>query len=93
MMYITGDTHIPIDIKKLSAKKFPEQKNLTKKDYVIICGDFGGVWDGSNEEKYKAGFAEIKEVYECTFKNKPYNGTLKIPQNLKEICIRVCNGE
>ena len=52
MIYITGDTHIPIDIKKLSAKKFPEQKNLTKKDYVIICGDFGGVWDGSNEEKY-----------------------------------------
>ena len=52
MLYITGDTHIPIDIKKLAAKKFPEQKNLTKKDYVIICGDFGGVWDGSNEEKY-----------------------------------------
>lgn len=52
MIYITGDTHIPIDIKKLSAKKFPEQKNLTKKDYVIICGDFGGVWDGSVEEKY-----------------------------------------
>lgn len=52
MIYIIGDTHIPIDIKKLSAKKFPQQKNLTKNDYVIICGDFGGVWDGSNEEKY-----------------------------------------
>ena len=25
---------------------------MTKNDYVIICGDFGGVWDGSNEEKY-----------------------------------------
>lgn len=52
MIYITGDTHIPVDIQKFSAKRFPEQKELTKKDYVIICGDFGGVWDGSNEEKY-----------------------------------------
>lgn len=52
MIYITGDTHIPVDIQKLSAKRFPEQKEMTKNDYVIICGDFGGVWDGSNEEKY-----------------------------------------
>ena len=52
MIYITGDTHIPVDIQKLSAKRFPQQKEMTKNDYVIICGDFGGVWDGSNEEKY-----------------------------------------
>ena len=52
MIYITGDTHIPVDIGKLSTKRFPEQKEMTKSDYVIICGDFGGVWDGSNEEKY-----------------------------------------
>ena len=52
MIYITGDTHIPVDIQKLSTKRFPEQKEMTKSDYVIICGDFGGVWDGSNEEKY-----------------------------------------
>ena len=52
MIYITGDTHIPVDIGKLSVKRFPEQKEMTKRDYVIICGDFGGVWDGSNEEKY-----------------------------------------
>ena len=52
MIYITGDTHIPVDIGKLSTKRFPQQKEMTKSDYVIICGDFGGVWDGSNEEKY-----------------------------------------
>jgi len=52
VIYITGDTHIPVDIGKLSTKRFPEQKEMTKNDYVIICGDFGGVWDGSNEEKY-----------------------------------------
>lgn len=52
MIYITGDTHIPVDINKLSSKRFPEQKQLTAKDYLIICGDFGGVWCGDNEELY-----------------------------------------
>jgi len=33
-------------------KRFPEQKKLTKNDYLIICGDFGGIWDNSPEEKY-----------------------------------------
>lgn len=60
MIYITGDTHIPVDIGKLSAKKFPEQKKMTKKDHVIICGDFGGVWDNSNEERYWLSWLEDK---------------------------------
>lgn len=51
MIYITGDTHIPNDIDKLNEVKFPKQLELTKTDYVIICGDFGGVWDNSEKEK------------------------------------------
>lgn len=43
MIYITGDTHIPYDVTKLTTKAFPEQKKLTKNRYVLICGDFGGV--------------------------------------------------
>lgn len=30
---------------------FPEQAGMTRKDYMIICGDFGGVWDGSKKEQ------------------------------------------
>lgn len=52
MIFVTGDTHIPYDVGKLSSKRFPEGKTLSKKDYVIICGDFGGVWDGSNHDRY-----------------------------------------
>lgn len=52
MIFITGDTHIPTDVQKLNSKRFPEQKELTERDYLIICGDFGGVFDNSNEEKY-----------------------------------------
>jgi hypothetical protein len=52
MIYITGDLHGNIDISKLNTKNFPEQKNLTKSDYLIILGDFGLIWNNSKEEKY-----------------------------------------
>lgn len=52
LIYITGDTHIPIDIDKLKTNSFPEQKDMTKEDFLIICGDFGGVWDNSPADNY-----------------------------------------
>ena len=52
MIYITGDTHAPIDLGKLSTKRFPIQKELSKQDYLIICGDCGLVWDDSLRDIY-----------------------------------------
>jgi len=52
MIYVTGDTHAHIDIGKLNARKFPQQKEMTKDDYVIVCGDFGLVWDDSKNDRY-----------------------------------------
>lgn len=49
MIYITGDTHIPLDIEKLNKINFPDE-DLTKDDYIIICGDFGAVWHGRDKE-------------------------------------------
>ena len=54
----TGDIHGSIEAKRLSFKNFPEGRNLTKDDYVIICGDFGCVWDGSNCDKYWLNWLE-----------------------------------
>jgi predicted phosphodiesterase len=45
MICLTGDTHIPIDIGKLGTKNFPQQKNLTKADFVLVLGDFGLIWN------------------------------------------------
>ena len=50
MIYITGDTHS--DFTRFSTDKFPIQKEMTKNDYVIICGDFGGVWNYLVESTY-----------------------------------------
>lgn len=52
MIYVTGDTHANYDISKLNMENFPQQKDMTKNDYVIIAGDFGLVWDGSAREMW-----------------------------------------
>lgn len=50
MIYVTGDTHGALSINKLSSDEFPQGKELTKNDYVIICGDFGLVWNNNGED-------------------------------------------
>ena len=50
MILVTGDTHG--DFRRFSTSRFPLQKEMTKSDFVIICGDFGGVWKDSPEERY-----------------------------------------
>lgn len=49
MVYITGDTHA--DFRRFSTTNFPQQMKMTKDDFVIICGDFGGIWDFTGESK------------------------------------------
>jgi len=58
MIYLTGDTHGEW-MKRLNKESFPEQKNMTKNDYVIILGDFG-IWDNSKQEKYNLDWLESR---------------------------------
>ena len=48
MIFVTGDTHA--DFYRFTAEEFPEQKEMTRDDYMIICGDFGGVWCGDERD-------------------------------------------
>lgn len=49
MIFITGDCHA--DWSKFSTDSFPEQKEMIRDDYVIVCGDFG-IWHPDNTEKW-----------------------------------------
>lgn len=49
MIYITGDTHS--DFSRFIEENFPIQSEMTKNDYIIICGDFGGVWTFEEESR------------------------------------------
>lgn len=48
-IFVCGDTHGELDIFKfdLFMRKHP---NLTRDDYMIIAGDFGGVWYGNKKD-------------------------------------------
>ncbi|MGI6011780.1 MAG: metallophosphoesterase family protein [Ruminococcus sp.] len=58
MIFITGDTHGDW-ISRLRTEAFSEQKEMTKDDCVIICGDFG-IWDNSKREKNNLDWLESK---------------------------------
>ena len=48
MIYVTGDTH-----GDLSRFKHPMFRKIKKRDSLIICGDFGFIWDGDKNKKEK----------------------------------------
>lgn len=65
-IFVTGDCHG--ELMKFNTKNFPIQKELDEDDYVIVCGDFGVIWDQViskreshdlewlNQKKYKTLF-------------------------------------
>lgn len=47
MIYATGDTHG--NFQRFTPEHFPEQAQMTRDDFMIVCGDFGGVWEGGKK--------------------------------------------
>ena len=95
MIFITGDTH-----GDLSRFRKKELKKLRKNDTLIICGDFGFVWDGSKAEqkllkwlgkrKYNVLFVEgVHENFSQLekYEKEPWCGgmTRRISGNLRQL--------
>ena len=57
-IFITGDTHG--NFKRFENTIFYEQTGLAKRDCMIICGDFGGVWDEGTEDNHWLDWLEQK---------------------------------
>jgi len=85
-IYVTGDTHgsqshgmYSIDgfMHRLNTTSFPEQKELGKEDYVIICGDFGGIWDVN---RFRVQESPSEKAGLDWLEQKPFT-TLFIPGN------------
>ena len=48
MIYATGDLHgNPL---RFQPQYFPEQAKMMKDDYMIVCSDFGCVWNGDKSD-------------------------------------------
>ena len=48
MIYATGDLHG--NTLRFQPQYFPEQSDMTKDDYMIVCGDAGLVWHGDKSD-------------------------------------------
>ena len=56
MVYVTGDLHA--DLSRLTG---PSARRLRKGDILLVCGDFGFIWDGSAaEQKRLARLARLR---------------------------------
>lgn len=58
-IFVTGDTHRRFN--KFNTTRFPQQSSLDKEDYVIICGDFGLVWDVEKESREESWWMDWLE--------------------------------
>ena len=56
IIWITGDTHGGW-IHRLNMDSFPEQREMTKEDYVIVLGDFG-IWRDSPQQRWYLNWLE-----------------------------------
>lgn len=63
MVYVTGDTHA--DFSRFGKKRFEAQKEMTRDDTVIVCGDFGGIWADTKEERAKLDWLSEKNFTLC----------------------------
>jgi len=59
-VYLTGDIHGQLSVRRLGRDNFPDGRSLTRDDFVIILGDFGLVWDGSKSDEYWLDWLEGK---------------------------------
>lgn len=51
-IFLIGDCHGSLELKKLSNKRWPLARELDRLDMVIILGDAGFMWDDTPETKY-----------------------------------------
>lgn len=57
-VYITGDTHAEW-MSRFNRNNFPEQRELSRDDFVIVLGDFG-LWHDGKDEKHRLDWLEDK---------------------------------
>ena len=57
-LFLTGDTHNNLEINRLSRKRFPLGRKLTKNDLLIVLGDYGIPWDGQKSDEYWLNWCE-----------------------------------
>ncbi len=73
MIYITGDTHGGVDMRKLSRRELKRAHiGLTGNDHLIITGDFGFPFTPDDIKEYESGEKTEYTEFIRWFKERPY---------------------
>lgn len=66
-IFVTGDVHgiAEYGASRFSSRSWPLGRTLTRDDVVIVAGDFGFIWGGSNIDKYWLDWFESKPWTTC----------------------------
>ncbi len=66
-IFVTGDIHRVAEYgaSRFSFRSWPLGRDLTRDDVVIVAGDFGFVWNGSNTDTYWLDWFESKPWTTC----------------------------
>lgn len=66
-IFVTGDIHriVEYGASRFSSRSWSQGCDLTRDDVVIVAGDFGFVWNGSNTDKYWLDWSESKPWTTC----------------------------
>ena len=66
-IFVTGDIHRIAEYGacRFSSRSWPRGRELTRDDVVIVAGDFGFVWNGSNTDRYWLDWFESKPWTTC----------------------------
>lgn len=88
-IFVTGDVHgiAEYGASRFSSRSWPLGCTLTRDDVVIVAGDFGFIWGGSNTDKYWLDWFESKPWTTCFVDGNHENHRL-----LAELPVREWNG-
>lgn len=66
-IFVTGDVHgiAEYGASRFSSRAWPLGRTLTRDDVIIVAGDFGFIWSGSNTDKYWLDWFESKPWTTC----------------------------
>jgi predicted phosphodiesterase len=65
MIFISGDTHGGIDVGKLVKWSLFEFTKITEDDYLIICGDFGFIWEKEETKNEREQLDWLDKILPC----------------------------
>ena len=78
-IFITGDTHGMLDVAKINEFDQKIGHTLTADDYLIIAGDFGGIWTGRYIRGSKFPHDYYARYEMLSFDDKPHKYWAKKP--------------